>query len=344
MATIVNASLADVFDNRYGENVLNKNLTFYKEFSATVVDGTGIANASSDYTFSNGRSLFVNNLSNADTLVISGGGTTWESEISSYRANNSCVFQFSIYNSSGIPITGRFRLFSVSLEIYTIEFEVTDTSTFQTFFQNINLPSGDFDIIFELDSDVVNFNECYVSGIKLEYDQNQTYIPTIYSPPVSLLLDNPLGWASYVDTTYVVGAPFAIAEGATSTLPNNSGTVIDDYLPTGVVKFYDQATSKLTPQNVGDFYSFSIRFKAKNSNLAGYFDFGIDIGGSLGIIFKETQLFLKGANTEQSFSITCNGYSLDTFIANGGLIKIHSILGNTTIYDIQYQINRTYKA
>jgi len=189
MATTINAILADIYDLRYGENVLNKNLTFYKAFSANVVSGTGLANASSDFTFSNGRSLFVNNLSNSDTLAINSGGTFWESDISSYRSNQNSVFQFSIYNSSGISITGRFRLFSLALEIYTVEFEVSDTGKFITFYQNVTIPNGTFDIVFELDSDAINFNECYISGIKLEYDQNQTYTPTIYSGYIPIELE-----------------------------------------------------------------------------------------------------------------------------------------------------------
>jgi hypothetical protein len=138
------------------------------------------------------------------------------------------------------------------------------------------------------------------------------------------------GWASYSDTQYTEASPFSVPDnGTTYSLPNNAGTKIDAYLPFGVTSFY----------NV------TIRFKAKNDAAqGGFFNFGIDIGGSLGIIFKESVIFAKGANIETSFSIDTPGYSLTTFVANGGVIKITSGSGNITIYDIEYQIVREHKA
>lgn len=153
------------------------------------------------------------------------------------------------------------------------------------------------------------------------------------------------GWASYADNVYTVGSPFSVAAGVTSTLPNNAATVINSQLPTGVTSFYNSATSKITPQNNGDYYAITVRFKAKNTETqGGYFDFGLDIGGSLGIIFKESKLFVKGANTEQDFVLTCNGYTAATFVANGGIPKITGGNGTTTIYNIEYQISRTHRA
>ena len=147
-----------------------------------------------------------------------------------------------------------------------------------------------------------------------------------------------LGWARYVGDQYTVGSPFTIAEGVTSTLPNNAASKIETYLPFGITSFYDG--NKITPAKVGDYYIFTIRFKAKGTNLNSVFDFGIDIGGSLGIIFPETIIFSKGSNTEQNFSIDTPGYSLDTFLSNGGLVKITAVTGNISIYDIEFQITR----
>lgn len=147
-----------------------------------------------------------------------------------------------------------------------------------------------------------------------------------------------LGWARYVGDKYTVSSPFTIAQGVTSTLPNNAASKIETYLPFGITSFYDG--NKITPAKVGDYYIFTIRFKAKGTNTNSVFNFGIDIGGSLGIIFPETILFPKGANTEQKFSIDATGYSLDTFLSNGGLVKITAVTGNISIYDIEFQITR----
>lgn len=153
------------------------------------------------------------------------------------------------------------------------------------------------------------------------------------------------GWATYGDTVYTSGSPFSITSGTTSTLPNNAGTVINTQLPTGVTSFYDSSTNKFTPENDGDYYTVTIRFKAQTTAaVGGYFDFGIDIGGALGVQFKETKIFAKGAGIEHNFSIVVPCYTASTFVANGGLVKITSGLGTMTIYDINFQFDRVHKS
>lgn len=153
------------------------------------------------------------------------------------------------------------------------------------------------------------------------------------------------GWAQYSDTQYTVGSPLTIADGATVTMPNNAGSVLNSYLPEGVVSLYDSTSKKITPRAVGDYYVITTRFKAKNSAAASaYIEFGIDIGGAFGQQFKEAKLFIKGANTEQDFSIVSPCYDLDTFIANGGTPKLKSVGGTTSIYSVSYQIAVVYQS
>jgi hypothetical protein len=153
------------------------------------------------------------------------------------------------------------------------------------------------------------------------------------------------GFAVYTDTEYTEASPFVINEGVTSIIPNDAGTVLNTYLPIGVVNLYDSDTTKITPQNIGDYYITTIRFNAKNSNVSGLFDFFMDLGSvALAQEFKETKVFAKGSNTEQSFTIVVPMYSLNTFVQNGGLPKILSLTGDTSIYNISYQIVRVYKA
>jgi len=74
-------------------------------------------------------------------------------------------------------------------------------------------------------------------------------------------------------------------------------------------KFYqdklavEEATNKITPQNVGDYYIITIRFNAVSDNILGVFDFVMDLGSPINEVFKETFLFHKGASQEQSFVI-----------------------------------------
>lgn len=151
------------------------------------------------------------------------------------------------------------------------------------------------------------------------------------------------GWATYVDNAYTVGSPFAIASGVTSTLPNNAASSIANNLPIGVTSFYNSGTSKIIPASLGDTYNFAIRFKAKTTATTDFLDFGIDIGGAIGVVFKESKVFLKGANTEMDFVFTVPAYVQSTFLANGGLIKITAHTGDLSIYDIVFDIIRTGK-
>jgi len=152
------------------------------------------------------------------------------------------------------------------------------------------------------------------------------------------------GWASYSDGLYTLASPLSIASGVTVTLTNNAATSIKSQLPVGITDFYNSATSKITPGSVGDGYGISIRFRAKSTSPSDFFDFGIDIGGTQGVIFRQTKTFIKGANVEVGFDLSINAFSLTTFIANGGLVKITAGNGTMTVYNIVYDIFRTHKA
>lgn len=169
-----------------------------------------------------------------------------------------------------------------------------------------------------------------------------TYLP---SDGGTLLNNSVTGWAVYSDNVYTSGSPYTITSASTVTLPNNAATVINTQIPVGVTSFYNSSTLKITPQNDGDYYVTTIRFKAKTTApTAGYLDFGIDIGGSLGVQFKETKIFAKGAGIEHNFSIVVPMYTAATFLANGGQVKLTAGNGDMTVYDISYQIDRTHKA
>jgi hypothetical protein len=48
----------------------------------------------------------------------------------------------------------------------------------------------------------------------------------------------------------------------------------------------------------------------------------------------------KGADTEQEFNLVINGFSLYTFVTNGGIPKVTSVVGNMSIYQVTYQMVR----
>lgn len=146
------------------------------------------------------------------------------------------------------------------------------------------------------------------------------------------------GWAQYSDTVYTIPSPFVVVEGATGNVPNNAGSVINQYLPLGVASFYDG--TKITPDIAGDYCIVTIRCMASCTKTGGYGTLSIDIGGAQGKIFPHLLVFPKGATTWHPFDIAIPCYMLDTFKANGGVVKLDAQLGDISIATIAYQITR----
>jgi len=165
------------------------------------------------------------------------------------------------------------------------------------------------------------------------------------SSEVDLLISKQTGWSVHIDNVHTLASPQTVAEGATAILTNNSNLVIDSQKPLdATVPMWDSAASKFRPIKLNDYYTWIIRFKAKNTVAnGGYFNLGIDIGGTFNTIFIASHLFIRGANVEQTFNIKMEGYSGSTFMANGGLPKLTSISGTTTIYDKEFHIVRDHK-
>lgn len=150
------------------------------------------------------------------------------------------------------------------------------------------------------------------------------------------------GWANYRDATHTSASPQLIAQGVTDTLENTADSVNQQY-PIGVTSFYNGISKKITPARVGDAYNLTIRFKARNSSNTGYFSIQITINGPGSTILEETRSFRKGADNEQWFTLGFNVYTLQTFVTNGGTIKITANEGDLEIYDIQYLITRIHR-
>lgn len=152
------------------------------------------------------------------------------------------------------------------------------------------------------------------------------------------------GWQYITDGTYTEASPLVIPQGNTQDISLDGATNITSQLPAGVTTFYDLTNGIITPENVGDGYTFSIGFNAKSSSNNGDIKIGIDIGGAIGKIFPGVIRLPRGIGIAHELYITMQGYSLNTFVANGGQIIIESGTGQTEIYDLVLQIHRTHKA
>ncbi len=152
------------------------------------------------------------------------------------------------------------------------------------------------------------------------------------------------GWAQYKDTIFTSSNKFDIANGDTATMPNMAHSIINTYLPTGVDSFYNRADTTLIGVNIGDHYSIRIDFKAEVDVNNGYCDIFLDIGGSQGIILDRVVTFPRGANTAHYFSITTDYYTLNTFVANGGKLRVYAADGDLEMWDINFVIVRIHAA
>lgn len=158
-------------------------------------------------------------------------------------------------------------------------------------------------------------------------------------------VQNLTGWQQVSGNNYTSGVPLLILAGNTTTLANNGATSnITTQLPTGVTSFVNTTNGKITPENDGDFYIVDIRFKATSSSNDGVIDVGIDIGGVMGIIRQHTVNIRKGIGVEQRVALSFPVFSGATFIANGGEVKVTSVVGDTSIYDVTFVVDRVHKA
>ena len=155
-------------------------------------------------------------------------------------------------------------------------------------------------------------------------------------------LQSEKGHAVYFDEEFTEGTPQVISGTEYVAVSNNKATVIETYLPYGITSLYDG--TKLIPPSTGAGFSGYVFFFAKSNKNDSYFDFGIDIGGASNEIFRDVNIIVKGLNVYQPYYMPINGFMLDTFVANGGIIKIKpkvgdiiSVYGATFFLEIGYQ-------
>lgn len=152
---------------------------------------------------------------------------------------------------------------------------------------------------------------------------------------------NNTGWATYVDTQYTSGSPFALSADTNTILPNNAGSKIESQMPVDVTEFYDG--SVITGRN-GDSLDLMLYFKAVPNVNNQWIDIWIDIGGSVGELYRQTFAFPRGSGQERGIVYALpSAYTLNTWEANGGTVYIRS--NNTVdIYDITFNFDRSHKA
>jgi len=151
------------------------------------------------------------------------------------------------------------------------------------------------------------------------------------------------GWVHIIDTTYTSGSPLALTAGVRTKLDLNSDSVIESNAPPGTTAatFWDEVTSKLYGETVGDAFELRFQFTAQPANQNSYITVDLDIGGSQGIIWDHTTSFIKGTSAQRVVR-DISYYTLDTFNTNGGEIYL-TANNNTNMYNMSFLIRRVHK-
>ena len=156
-------------------------------------------------------------------------------------------------------------------------------------------------------------------------------------------------WASYVDTVYSsANTPFAsattffVAAGTTVKVPNNGGFVINSQLSPDIGTFWDIPSQKITGRE-GDNLDLMAYWKAQPLGQNAELDIWIDIGGSVGELYRETQYF-RGANETKGVKYDLSSaYTLDTWQANGGELYMKPSV-DMHFWGFNFNFDRSHKA
>lgn len=176
-------------------------------------------------------------------------------------------------------------------------------------------------------------------------DYNSAYtgaqIDAAIAKALTALQPDVTGWANYQDTQYTDVSPFSILADTDTILPNNAGSTLDSQKPADIATFYNG--SVITGRN-GDGLSITVDFVAiPTSAAATTLETWLDIGGSVGELYRRIVTFPKGSGVSRPINFTVNGYTLDTWEANGATVYVRSN-GPVDIHTIRYLLTRTHKA
>lgn len=132
------------------------------------------------------------------------------------------------------------------------------------------------------------------------------------------------GWDFHLDGEYTIGSPRTILAGVRTHITID-GAFEDTGHPviTHPGHFWDVTLNKIIPPAINDFGLVRVAFTGLSvSSQTNRFEVELDVGGTAGIIFRETGVFAKGAGVAQSFNFTMPLFAGADFLANGGIIYV----------------------
>lgn len=150
-------------------------------------------------------------------------------------------------------------------------------------------------------------------------------------------------WQFELDGQYQdLASALVIAAGVRTKLTIN-GQLYSDKSPNLATPVWDVLTSKFKPLKLGDFYFMRLAISGQSDNApSNRFEVEFDVGGTAGVIARETGVFAKGSGNAQGFNFSSGFFVGADFLANGGEIYI-TPLENARFWELGTTISRTYK-
>lgn len=145
------------------------------------------------------------------------------------------------------------------------------------------------------------------------------------------------GWGAY----YHTGSSQSLSAAAKATLTNNAGTIIESEKPSDISAFY--SAGKITGRE-GDGIAVGIELTfTPDDATASNLYVAIDIGGAVGEIYPKDFPITGGASVAHKISYNITAFTLDTWEANGGTVKVEAD-GPGVVSTVRYVIHRIHKA
>ena len=342
------------------DNVLSAFGKLQKQISDNITDintnssdiSTNASNISTNTTdistnasaISTNSGLIATNVTNIATNT--SGLTTANSNIST-NASNIATNNADISTNAGNIATNTSNIATNVTNIGTntanIATNVADIGTLNTAVDGLNT-------VVDANSIAIGFNDTDIANNAANISTNTTNIGTNTSNIATNVSDiadvsSISGWGSYTDNVYTTGSPLTVTQGNTGIITNSAATLINTYLPTGVSSFYNPATSRITPENLGDSYVVRVNFTARTDNNSGSAVLGFNLGPTPGsdLILQRTITFPRGIGVDRPVTSSNLTFVTSNFLANGMRIELESIVGDTEIFDISFLISRLSK-
>lgn len=158
---------------------------------------------------------------------------------------------------------------------------------------------------------------------------------------------DPTGWCYYSDVTYASSGATEldiVSTGSGTQILCDGDTTLETQSPRDMSSsLWNTSTNKIVPINTNDFYLIRLNFTVSTSTgTLNFMEVDLDIGGSQGIIWSNTETIDN--STSESFSFLMPVFTGSTFLSNGGTIYLKKDgSGTLKIQDINILITRVHR-